>query len=132
MKIYNGTENDVNIIADAKFDPSISAYVGNVITRTLSRNGILNARVSGFGRSELFEECFLDMSEELVPVFDRATFNYDPLPKGYDVYIVSVPYAMAYTAEESQNGKIFTLADPVISADGGSLLGHRGISLFPG
>lgn len=124
MRIFNGTLEDINIIYGAEFDDEIAEYVGGEIIKTIPRNSELYASGMGFKLLEGMDPI------DGIPVFDRESIYCDQLPKGYDVYIVSETYAALYVSQEEQNGRIFTLADPVFEEDGETIIGYRGISLF--
>ena len=119
-KIYNGTPHQVNIVAGATFSPEIRKFIGGEVVAILSSNGVLNAQIATVETTPLGD----------IPVFSKEIQGFDPLPQGYDVYIVSVLYATAYKAANPGDDRIYVVADPVMSDDGKTFRGCRGIAKF--
>lgn len=119
LKIFNGTPHQINIVAGSVFNPSIRKYTGGEVVKSIPSNGMLNAKM---------------VSEELkplaggIPVFGKAFNGVDPLPEGYDVYIVSALYSSAAQKAGMDCSKVYTVADPVMSEDGNSFVGCRGLA----
>lgn len=116
-KIFNGTPHAINVVDGASFNPAIRKYTGGTVVRTIPSNGMLNAKVST-----------VDMpAVDGIPVFGKSFFGVDAIPSGYDIYIVSAMYASAARAAGVDCTKLFTVADPVMSDDGATFVGCRGI-----
>lgn len=64
-----------------------------------------------------------------IPCYHKQVKGCDPLPAGFDVYIVSAMYASALG---NTSGRIYTVADPVMSDDGKTFHGCRGIQPWQG
>lgn len=116
-KIFNGTPHAINVVKGASFNTSIRKYTGGSVVLSIPSNGMLNAKISSTEESPV----------EGIPVFGKAFTGVDPLPQGYDIYIVSALYASAAIKAGMDMSKIFTVADPVMSDDGNSFIGCRGI-----
>ena len=120
MKIFNGTPHEINVVVGATFSPEIRKYIGGEVVATLPSNGALNAKIDTIEVAPAGD----------IPVFDKKISGYDALPEGYDVYVVSMLYATAITANGQNTGNIYTVADPVMSEDGKTFRGCRGIAKF--
>lgn len=121
-KIYNGTPHPINIITDTEYRADIRKYVvpdgvKPQIVASIPSNGVLSAQIDTL-RSEPING---------IPVYTKAITGCDPLPDGYDIYIVSQLYVSAVRAAGMDTSKLYTIADPVYSADGRTILGSRGI-----
>lgn len=68
-------------------------------------------------------------SEQLggIRVFSKQVTGCDPLPEKGNVVIVSALYAMAAGKMQMDMSRVFTVADPVFSQDGRTVLGCLGI-----
>lgn len=120
MEIFVGVPHDVNIITGSVFEPSIRKYVGGEISRTLPSNGVLNAKIE---TTEVSNECG-------IPVFDKRVVECDPYPKGYGIVVVSALYASAYRKiHGTVPASMRIVADPVMSADGKTFRGCRGLAM---
>jgi len=121
IKIFNGTPHDINIIDGSRFDPSIRKYVaaGKEVTMVTSipSNGILSAVIETAEMEPI----------NGIPVYGKKITGIDPLPEGYDIYVVSALYASAMRQLGGDTSKLYTVADPVYSEDGRTILGCRGI-----
>ena len=124
LKIFNGTPHSINIIDGATFDPSIRKYVAGeeaTVVASIPSDGVLSATI------ETWEEEPIDG----IPVYGKMITGFDPLPTGYDIYIVSALYAEAADRNKWELGKdiykLYLVADPVYSLDGRTILGCRGI-----
>lgn len=115
--IFNGTPHVINVVDGATFNSSIRKYTGGTVVLSIPSNGMLNAKVSTVS---------LD-SVDSIPVYGKAFTGVDPLPSGFDIYIVSAMYASAAKANGADMSKVYTVADPVYTDDGNSFLGCRGI-----
>jgi hypothetical protein len=116
-KLYNGTPHPINVVVGAIFDKAIRKYVGGVVAVSIPSNGMLNAKVTTVDLPAVGG----------IPVFSKSFSGVDPLPDGYDIYIVSAMYASAAARNGVDMSKVYTVADPVYTDDGNSFLGCRGI-----
>jgi len=92
MKIYNGTPHSINVIKGSTFDPTIRKFIGGELVKSIPSNAVLNAKINTVEVNPIDD----------IPVFDKEITGYDPLPEGYDIYIVSVFYATAYKADNPE------------------------------
>jgi len=116
-KIFNGTPHAINVVSGSVFNPAIRKYTGGTIVLTIPSTGMLNAKINAVDLPAI----------DSIPVFGKSFSGVDALPDGYDIYIVSALYASAAVKAGMDMSKIFTVADPVMSDDGNSFLGCRGI-----
>jgi len=121
--LLNYTPHDINVITDTTFNPTIrkfTAPAGTEPSITIKSSGVLNARISTVANGEL----------ESVPLFTKEIQGCDELPElGPDDYvIVSALYASAYRATHDDCSKLLLVADPVMSEDGKTFLGCRGLA----
>jgi len=124
MKIYNGTAHEVSIIGNAEPAPAIRKLVvpEGIEPKVLARipaMGMLNAKIESVETDPIGS----------VPVFSKKVVGCDNAPEGYDVYIVSALYVSAARAVGLATDRLYTVADPVYSPDGRTILGCRGICL---
>lgn len=118
-KVFNGTPHAINVVEGAVFNPAIRKHTGGKIVKSIPSNGMLNAIISSVK---------VDVMDN-IPVFDKQFTGVDPIPQGYDIYIVSALYASAAKKAGMDMSKIYTVADPVYTEDGNSFLGCVGICL---
>lgn len=109
LNIYNGTPHAVNIIANAALNPTDRKHYCNgrpEVIMSIPSNGALNAT---------FETVQSDSFAD-IPVFERKVVAVDALPEGYDVVIVSLPYATAYRElyGTERAACLYTVADVVL------------------
>lgn len=121
-KIFNGTPHFVNIIREGVvYKPEIRKFVlsGKDVTvvASIPSDGVLSAKIDTVELPDI----------DGIPVYGKSIVGCDPLPEGYDLYIVSVLYASAMRAQGKDISKLYTVADPVYSEDGRTILGCRGI-----
>lgn len=116
-KIFNGTPHAINVVVGATFKPSIRKFTGGSVSHSIPSNGMLNAKIETVTLPDI----------EGVPVFNKQFSGVDSLPEGYDIYIVSALYASAAKAAGMDMSKIYTVSDPVMSDDGQTFIGCRGI-----
>lgn len=130
MKIYNGTPHAVSIVANGVFCAPIRKWVVEngvepEVVASIPSDGVLSAKI------ETIEGQFMDgvpiLAMDDIPVFHKEIMGCDPLPDGYEVYIVSALYASAYRKVYGNTDRLYTVADPVYSEDGRTILGSRGI-----
>ena len=107
-KIFNGTPHPVNIVEWSIEDPAIIKFKGGTVIATVPPNYILNAK---FGVENIGEFNGIPLSKKTVE-------GCDPLPEGYDIYIVSALYAIAYRELHGYSEKIFSISDLVVEDDG--------------
>ncbi|MGN8833712.1 hypothetical protein ACTNDZ_14450 [Selenomonas montiformis] len=120
MKIYVAVPHDIIIVAGAEFAPAIRKYIGGEVIKTLSSDGVLNAKI----------ETKLSSTEDGIPVFEKAVVGCDPYPEGYDVVVVSALYASAYRKLHGDvPASMRLVADPVMSDDGKTFRGCCGLAL---
>lgn len=119
VAIYNGTPHEINIIAGAVFDPNIRKYVGGAQVLSIPSTGMLNASIDTAEAAPVAG----------IPCYHKQVKGSHPLTEGFDVYIVSAMYASALG---NTSGRIYTVADPVMSDDGKTFHGCRGIQPWQG
>lgn len=121
-KIFNGTPHFVNIIREAVvYKPEIRKFVADgkdvTVVASIPSDGVLSAKIDTVELPDI----------DGIPVYGKSIVGCDPLPEGYDLYIVSALYASAMRAQGKDISKLYTVADPVYSEDGRTILGCRGI-----
>ena len=139
-KIFNGTPHAINVVENSVFNPSIRKYTGGSIVLSITSNVMLNAKISSITlpsivlADDLFTEEYDDCGNIVlnkhyaeIPVVGKSFTGIDPLPEGYDIYIVSALYSSAAIKAGMDMSKIYTVSDPVYTDDGNSFLGCRGI-----
>jgi hypothetical protein len=122
MKIFNGTPHPINIVSNGVFATDIRKYIipdgqEPQIVANIPSDSVLSAKIDTV-RLDNFGD---------IPVFSKTVSGCDTLPDGYDIYIVSALYVSAARACGMDTSKLYTVADPVYSADGRTVLGCRGI-----
>ena len=136
-KIFNGCAHNVNIITDVRYVEKIRKYVGDKVVSTIFMNYMLSAVVRtkvgydiiDYGEILFDEEGLTGQSslDVVIPTYEKEISNCDPLPPGYDIYIVSALYASAADMMGMDTSKLWTICDPVYNPDGDRVLGCRGI-----
>jgi hypothetical protein len=121
--IINNTPHPINIIdpKDIHFDANIRKYVAPSDTTpilTIPSSGILNARISTVGTDPV----------DSIPCFDKRIDGCDPLPDDGAIHIVSALYASAAAKAGFDMSRIMLVADPVMSTDGKTFIGCRGLA----
>lgn len=116
-KIFNGTPHAINVVENSFFDASIRKFTGGIVVMSIPSNGMLNAKIN----TQSFP------SIDGIPVYGKTFTGVDPLPEGFDIYIVSALYSSAAQKAGVDMSKIYTVSDPVMSEDGNSFIGCRGI-----
>lgn len=119
MRIYNGTPHPVNIIDGATLDSDDRKYKGGHLVNSIPSTGMLSVT---FAVTE-------GEPVEGIPTFHKVVTGLDPLPEGYDLYIVSALYGLEAVKVHGQ-GRLYGVADPVMSEDGKTFVGCRGLQLF--
>ena len=121
-RIYNGTPHVINICINGEFNPDIRKFVvadgvEPEIVSSIRSSGVLSAKINTIDSKPI----------NGIPVFSKEIAGCDPLPEGYDIYIVSALYASAARMVGLDMSRIYTIADPIYTADGRTILGSRGI-----
>lgn len=121
--IINNTPHAINIIdpSDIHFDPAIRKYVAPAGTNPIliiPSSGILNARISTVDADPV----------DGVPCFDKTIDGCDQLPDDGNIHIVSALYASAAAKSGMDMNRIMLVADPVMSEDGKTFIGCRGLT----
>lgn len=121
--IINNTPHQINVIdpSDSHFDPAIRKYVAPAGTNpiiTIPSSGILNARISTVDADPV----------DGIPCFDKCIDGCDPLPDDGAIHIVSALYASAAAKAGFDMSRIMLVADPVMSEDGKTFIGCRGLA----
>jgi hypothetical protein len=121
--IRNFTPHEVNIIRTCTFSPEIRKYVapeGTTPDTTIPSEGMLNAKIDTVPGPEI----------DGIPTFTKKIVGCDPLPElgPDDFVIVSALYASALRATGGDTCKLLLVADPVMSPDGKTFLGCRGLA----
>lgn len=116
LKIYNGTPHAINVVTGATYNPAIRKYTGGEVVLSLGSDGVLNAKIPTVELGPVGN----------IPLFGKQIEGFDPIPSGFDVVIVSALYAAAVEGERGSEC-IYTVADPVMSEDGNTFVGCRGI-----
>jgi len=122
-QFFNGTPHAINIVdkATVTFNASIRKYVSAepVIVLSIPSNGMLSAKVKTVETAPM----------DGVPVFIKVFEGVDELPDA-GVIIVSAMYASAARATGASTQRLYTVADPVYTTDGKTIVGSLGICLF--
>lgn len=121
--IINNTPHDVNIIApvDCRFDSSIRKWVadpGVIPVVSIPSAGVLNADIITVDTNPIGN----------IPTFAKAIRGCDPLPNDGCIHIVSALFASAFLKGGGDPSRIMLVADPVMSPDGKSFIGCRGLT----
>lgn len=125
MTIYNATPHKIQIIpaSAVKFNPDIRKWVAEADTApvaVIEPTGMLSAKINSVDAEPISG----------IPVFDKNVAGCDPLPSDMsaeDIIIVSALYATAYKRTFGDDARLYTIADPVYTSDGKTILGSRGI-----
>ena len=120
--ILNFTPHPINIFpqTDTFFDATIRKNVvnqGAIPTINIPSSGILSAKITTVA----------DGNINGIPVFVKKVTGCDPLPDGDSIVIASALFATAAQKQGLDMSRICTVADPVFSADGKTVLGCLGI-----
>lgn len=123
MNIKNYTPHNVAIFKtdDISYNPSIRKWIvndGATPMFNIPSSGMLNANIDTVQS--------VDISG--VPSFVKRVTGCDPLPAGDFIVLVSALYATAAQKSGLINmSRVFTIADPVFTPDGRTVVGCRGI-----
>ena len=123
LKIYNGTPHEIRIVRNGVYEASIRKYVlpegqDMEIIVSLPSCGVSSAKI---------EKQEVDSLGD-IPIQSQRVTGIDPLPKGYDAYVVSAIYAVVARQLGMETSKLYVIADPVFSADGRTVLGCRALA----
>ncbi len=106
VRIYNGTAHDVRILSKkgVVYDDSIRKFV-------LLNPGSLPEVIAVFPKQEILSVEFEVKEGDLdsIPVQRKRLKHIDPLPAGYDYYIVSAQYASFHVSPD----RLLVVSDPV-------------------
>ena len=121
--IINMTPHPVNIITNSTFDASIRKWVApsdTAPTVTIPSTGVLNAKIATIDADPIGD----------IPIFTKSITGCDPLPDlgDGDFVIVSALFATAFRAMGGDCSRILLVADPVMTPDGKTFLGCRGLT----
>lgn len=124
MNIINLTPHPIKIVdqSTVTFDSAIRKNVVNgdpVIVATIPSAGVASAKISTVA----------DGSIDGVPVYKKQITGCDALPDADDdtIFVVSALYVSAFRAVNGNTDKLFTIADPVYTTDGRTIVGSLGI-----
>jgi len=122
MKIFNGTPHAINVIVNCVSKPEIRKLVvvdgvAPEIIANIPSSGMLSAQIESVESAPIAD----------IPIFEKKVTGCDPIPKNYDIIIVSALYVSAARAMGLDTARLYTVADPVYSADGRTILGCKGI-----
>ena len=123
MAIVNNTPHPVNVIApkDTHFDATIRKWVADADVKpilVIPSSGVLNAKISTISSDPV----------DGIPVFDKHIDGCDPLPDDGNVHVVSALFASAAAKCGMDTSRIMLVADPVMTPDGKTFLGCRGLT----
>lgn len=125
MKILNYTPHTINIVnpdhtefrADIRKNVALSDYE---IIATVESSGVLSAKIQTAPGPNVGG----------IPIFEKQIIGVDPLPETDDpdtIFIVSALYVSAYRKVHGDDARLYTIADPVYSQDGKTIIGSLGI-----
>lgn len=124
-RIINLTPHPINIIdpADCHFNAAIRKMVANANVTPIAQipsYGVVNAKMSNEQGTPI----------NGIPVMKKEIVDVEPLPEieGDCIYVVSALYATAFKRiNPNSDARLYTVADPVYTEDGRTILGSRGI-----
>lgn len=126
MKIFNLTAHPINIIAEAdcRSNPAIRKLVAAADVKPVTT-------IPSYGMASAHHATKLVRTIDGIPIYEKTVNTIDELPESDDpdtIYIVSALYVSAYKSmyPDSTVG-LYTVADPVYTEDGRTILGSRGI-----
>ena len=124
INIVNNTPHVINVIApaDCRFDPRIRKWVadpGTVPVISIPTSGVvLNADIISVDIDPVGD----------IPMFAKGIRGCDDLPNDGCVHVVSALFASAFLKKGGDPSRILLVADPVMSPDGKSFIGCRGLT----
>lgn len=115
MKIFNGTPHSIDTIDPAcvtldslNRKSVITCPIDEILyTNSIPSSGVLSARFVTCEESPVFN----------VRIFKNTVASIDPLPDGFDMYIVSAVYANAMHTLGMDTSKIYLIHTPVYLPD---------------
>src|SRR5690606_29314336 len=84
---------------------------------SIQSSGVLNAKIDTVPGGRI----------DGIPTFHKRATGCDPLPGGSDIAVVSALYAVAAAESGVDMSRVYTVADPVFSSAGRTVLGCLGI-----
>lgn len=127
MKIINLTPHDITVIdaSTVTFNKDIRKNVVDplfgdpVVVATIPSSGVASAEITTVADGVI----------NGVPMYKKQITGCDALPDADDdtVFVVSALYVSAYRAVNGNTDKLFTIADPVYTPDGKTIVGSLGI-----
>jgi hypothetical protein len=123
INIINNTPHAINVIDpdDCRFDTTIRKWVADPNVTpvvTIPSSGPLNADIITVDVDPV----------DKIPMFAKAIRGCDPLPNDGAIHIVSALFASAFIKGGGNPNRILLEADPVMSPDGKTFLGYRGLT----
>ncbi len=119
--IRNFTPHSIKIVSQdsCTFNPIIRKWVSDnpQILAEIVSEGVLSAKI----------ETVLGDTINGIPVFSKKISGCDPVPADGDIIIVSALFVSAARSYGYDTSRLYTVADPVYSLDGKTILGSRGI-----
>lgn len=124
INIVNNTPHSIHIIApaDCRFDPTIRKWVASPDVTpviTIPSSGPLNADITTID---------IDPIDDNIPLFAKAIKGCDDVPNDGAIHVVSALFASAFIKKGGNPNRILLVADPVMSPDGKSFIGCRGLT----
>jgi len=122
--LKNYTPHEIVVIAreSVQFNYTIRKYVASEdykILQKIPSMGVLSAKI---------ETVFIGTNDFGVPMYEKKITGFDALPEGN--LIVSALYASAVAKlAPAEVGRLYTIADPVYTTDGKTVLGCLGICI---
>lgn len=123
MEIFNATPHEINVVRNGEFSPAIRKFVlpeGQEmdIIASLPSQAVVSAKIERVETASLGD----------IPVQAQRVTGIDPLPEGYDAYVVSAIYAVAARQLGIDTSRMYVIADAVFSADGRTIIGCRALA----
>lgn len=124
MNILNFTPHEICIIKNASFNSTIRKWTapdGTEPSMVIKSSGVLSANINTITNGDIAG----------IPLFTKNIEGCNEIPdwvKDDDYVIVSALYASAYRATHDDCSKLLLVADPVMSEDGKTFLGCRGLT----
>lgn len=122
-RVFNATPHEINIVRNGEFNAKIRKYV-------LPEGQELDVIASLLSQAMVSAKIDKDESGRLddIPIQAQKVVGIDPLPEGYDAYVVSAIYAIAARQLDMDTSRLYIIADPVFSADGKTVIGCRALA----
>lgn len=124
VRVYNGTAHDIHIVSGAELDSTDRKWKGGKVFKTIPKSEqMLNVIFAGATPVPTH-------IIGVMPIFETKIKAIDPLPEGYDVYIVSAMYGTAYREKYPEEKRLYGAYAPVMSSDGKTFVGCLGLQRF--